>query len=171
MFTYRSRRCLAAGALAALALASCSSNSPTAPAANTAVVSIAPLGGSAGVSTGMNITVMFSDSMMAGVSAYMSMHQGSVTGPTIAMTAHWSVDHHMLTMTPNAPLTPGTTYFIHMGGGMTDANGQPIDYSACPGFGGQAATSGMMGGMMGEMGSGWMGSDGKYGMVFSFTTA
>jgi hypothetical protein len=105
------------------------------------------------------------------MSAYMSMHQGSITGPAVAMTANWSADRRTLTMTPTAPLTPGTTYYIHMGGGMMDANGRPIDYSACSGYGGQSATSGMMGGMMSEMGAGWTGSDGNYGMVFSFTTA
>jgi hypothetical protein len=113
--------------------------------------------------------------MIPGMQAYMSMHQGSVSGPAIPMTGHWSSDHHTLTMTPNAPLTPGTMYFVHMGGGMMDANGQAINYSACPSFGGQSATSSMMGGMMGgmsgEMGTGWAGADGNYGMMFSFTTS
>jgi hypothetical protein len=30
---------------------------------------------------------------------------------------------------------------------------------------------GMMGGMSGEMGTGWAGADGNYGMMFSFTTS
>ena len=77
----------------------------------------------------------------------------------------------MLTMTPSAPLTAGTSYYMHLGGGMTDAHGPVIDYSQCPGLGGQSATGGMMGGMMSEMGAGWMGTDSNYGWVFHFTTA
>ena len=151
------------------------SNSSTAPTASAAVVSFAPQGGATGFSPSGTITVVFSDSMMAGMEAYMSLHRDSLKGPLVPMTGHWSSDHKTLTMTSNAPLLSGTTYYIHMGGGMKDANGATINYGACHGLGGQSATStmmgGTMGGMSGEMGTGWMGTDGNYGMVFSFTTA
>lgn len=154
-------------------VAACSSS--TAPSAGAAVTSVAPLGGATGVSTSGSITMMFSDTMMAGMEAYMSLHRDSLRGPVVAMTAHWSSDHRTLTMTPNASLAPGTMYYIHMGGGMKDISGTSINYGACPGMGGQSATStmmgGMMGGMSGEMSGDWMGTDGNYGMVFGFTTA
>lgn len=64
---------------------------------------------------------------------------------------------------------------LHVGGGMTDATGAPVDYGRCGALGGQRATPQMMqGGMMGgggEMGPGWQGRDGSYGMLFTFTTA
>ena len=163
-------RFLSVGGATVLVGACNSSTAPTPPAV--ALASVAPRGGATAVSTSGTTTVTFTDSMMAGTEAYMSMRQGSVSGLAVPMTAHWSGDHMALTMTSNAPLTPGTTYSVHMGGGMKDANGAPIDYGACPGLGGQTATGGMMGRSMAiEIGTGWMGSDGNYGMVFSLTTA
>jgi methionine-rich copper-binding protein CopC len=159
--------------IALAALAACSSS--TAPMPSTAVSSVSPAGGATAVTTSTSFTMTFSDSMMLGMEAYVSMHRGTVSGPVVPMTGHWSGDHRQLTMTPNAALAPGTMYFVHMGGGMMDGNSQPIDYSQCSGFGGQSATSSMMGGSMGgmagEMGTGWAGTDGNYGMMFSFTTS
>jgi len=170
-FRSQARVALLAGAL--LAMSACSNS--TAPAAGTSVSFVSPAGGATGVVTNASISVTFSDSMMSSMSAYMSLHQGAVNGPAVAMTPHWSADHRMLTMTPNAPLVSGTMYYLHMGGGMMDANNNPVDYSGCPAMGGQSATSAMMGGMMGgmtgEMGAGWAGTDGNYGWMFTFTTA
>lgn len=175
MFTRSLIVSVAAAACAALAATACSSSGPTAPAMSASVASVAPAGGASAVSTSTTITVMFTDSMMTSMSAYMSLHQGTLSGPAVPMNQHWSADHKTLTMTPTAPLASGTTFYIHMGGGMTGANGEAVGYGQCAGLGGQSATSSMMGGMMGgmsgEMGSGWMGSDGNYGWIFSFATA
>jgi hypothetical protein len=90
----------------------------------------------------------------------------------------WSSDRSRMTFTPSSPFLPGTTYAIYLGGGMMDAAGHPVDFH-CHGFdmGGQWVTQGMMtgAGMMGAgfthpMGSGWQGTGGTYGMVFTFTT-
>jgi len=77
----------------------------------------------------------------------------------------------------HAALAHGVTYTIHVGGGMSDASGMPIGMDNMMGaMGGMWLQSGMMGGMhagapMGSMGSGWTGTNGSYGMTFTFTTS
>ena len=160
-----------------MGLTACSNN-PTGPAAlQTSFVAVAPQGGATGVSTTGPIVMRFSHAMQPTMQMYASVHQGDVTGPVIACLAAWSSDSTVLTLTPSSPLASATTYTLHVGGGMKDANGNVIDmtrYGAM--MGGQWATGGMMtgGGMMGgshEMGPGWQGTNGMYGMVFSFTTS
>ncbi|HEU4566198.1 MAG TPA: Ig-like domain-containing protein [Gemmatimonadaceae bacterium] len=163
-------------AAAVLAGAACNDSSSTAPeqAQPTAVTDVVPAGGAAGVSTTAPIRITFSHSMRAGMEAYVALYQGPIaTANRVAGTPAWSPDRTMLTFTPAAPLVPHTTYSLHIGGGMMDANGRPIDYSQCQRLGGQQVMSGMMGGGMagGMMGTGWQGANGGYGMVFTFTTA
>jgi len=118
----------------------------------------------------------FSGSMAQGMEAYMDMHTGTTAGAIMPMACSWSADRTTLTCT-HAPLAGGSTYTIHVGGGMRDAGGNPIDMGDMMNMlGGTWLQSGMMGGMhagqsMGMMGSGWMGSNGSYGMMFTFTTA
>jgi hypothetical protein len=73
------------------------------------------------------------------------------------------------------PLQGQTTYTIHLGGGMRDADGNMIGMDqGVSQHGGRWATDGMMsGGMMSDrdmMGDGWQHENGTYGMVFTFTT-
>lgn len=163
-------------ALAAV-LAACSTSS-TAPAARTSLVSVSPQGGATGVGTTAVVAMHFDHPMATGMPVYASMHQGEVTGPVVACSAAWSSDSMTLTITPMSPLQPGTHYAFHLGGGMRDANGDPIDMTEHGTMmGGEWADQGMMtgGGMMNpghdEMGPGWEGGNGHYGMVFGFTTA
>jgi len=162
--------------LAALALTgvACSNNTTAPNSAATSVVSVSPQGGATNVSTGTSVMATFSRAMRPAMQQYMALHRDSLRGPLVSVTMSWSADSTMLTMMPSAPLAAGTHYVLHMGGGMLDARGDSINYSNCPGFGGQWVTSSMMGGgMMGggsEMGSGWMGGNGDYGMEFPFTT-
>ena len=86
----------------------------------------------------------------------------------------WSADRSKLTFMPQSPLKAQTTYTLHLGGGMMDADGDDIGYQQCvEAMGGQWATRQMMGGMMGGgmMGPGWENANGTYGMIFTFTTA
>jgi len=81
-----------------------------------------------------------------------------------------------VTCTPNSPLLGGTQYTIHMGAGMTDAQGNMVNMANGTSMGGQWCTSGMMGGThggmsVGMMGAGWKDGMGHYGMLFTFTTA
>lgn len=164
-------RTLGTAAPLILAVAAASCSNPPSPT-KTAVASIAPVGGATNVSTSTTITVVFTEMMDVSAEAYMSLHEGSMSGAAVPMSSHWSDDGLTLTMAPVAPLSAGTKYYIHMGGGMTDIRGWPIDYGACPGLGGHSANPETMSHMMGgEMGYGWKGSDGNYGMIFTFTTA
>ena len=167
-------------AASAATLSACgSSSAPTSPAKlATSVVDVSPVGGATNVATSTEITITFNHAMMAGMEQYIALHRDSLTGPTVSGTVSWSSDHMQLTFTPDAPLKSHTTYVLHLGGGMMDADDAPISYAQCPAFGGQSVSGSMMGGggMMGggmgpEMGNGWQGSDGDYGMEFVFTTA
>ena len=113
--------------------------------------------------------------MASGMEMYVSLHEGDVTGPTIPGAMTWSGDRTTLTFTPAAPLKSATAYTLHIGGGMKDADGNPIDMTSQGMMGGQWASGSMMngGGMMSgqEIGAGWQGSNGMYGMVFTFRTA
>lgn len=158
-------------------LAACGTSS-TAPAVRTSLVSVAPTGGSTAVSPSTAVTMTFNHAMMPGMQAYADLHAGSVTGPGVSCIATWSSDSTTLTLTPMTPLMQGTMYTLHVGGGMRDATGQMIDMTQFgPMMGGTWLDGGMMtgGGMMNanhdEMGPGWQGTNGMYGMSFSFTTS
>lgn len=167
---------------AAVLLAACggSSTGPGSPSPTTSIVGVSPAGGATNVSVSTVVTLHFDHAMMPGMEQYVALHRDSLLGPLVPGTMAWSDDRMRLTFTPASPLAPHTTYVLHIGGGMTDSTGTPIDYGRCPGFGGQGVTGGMMGdpehmggGHMGggEMGPGWQGHDGGYGMAFVFTTA
>ena len=161
----------------AATLAGCS-NSPTSPTApRTSLVAVTPQGGASGVSPTSSIVMAFSHAMASGMQVYADLHEGAVTGPVVPCTATWSSDSMTLTLTPSAPLKAATKYSIHVGGGMKDANGSVIDMAQFgPVIGGVWADGSMMtgSGMMNsghdEMGPGWQGTNGMYGMVFGFTT-
>ncbi len=159
----------------ALVAAACGS-STTAPAPVTEVASVVPVGGATGVDPTAPATVTFSGPMATGMEMYAALHEGDVTGAEVSGTWSWSSDRTALTFTPSSPLKSQTTYTLHLGGGMSDADGDAIGYERCvQTMGGQWATEQMMeGGMMGGggmMGPGWRNANGSYGMVFTFTTA
>ena len=168
--------------LAVVAGAAGCSNQTTGPSLkpSTSLVAIAPAGGSSAVATGVVVTVSYNHAMPPGMAAYVTLHKGDVTGPLVPCTASWSTDSMSMTLTPASPLDSATMYTIHMGGGMIDAHGDSVDLAANGMMGGQWATGSMMNGsgMMGgggpmsgqEMGAGWAGTNGMYGMVFTFTT-
>jgi hypothetical protein len=166
---------LAVGALVVAALAACSADSHVSgpgTAAPVALQSVSPAGGAVEVSVTMPMVMQFSGPVGTGMERYVVVHEGSVSGPLVAGRWSWSEDRRTLTFTPDAPLQPRTTYVVHMGGGMLAANGSPLDYGPCVGLGGRPVSGGMMGGAgTGMMGPGWRGSDGGYGMIFTFTTA
>ena len=135
-----------------------------------------PVAGATGVPVGSPITFRFSGAMGAGMEQFMDLHRGDLSGPEMLMACAWSADRTQATCTPASPLAPRTMYTIHLGGGMTGANGLAVDCTPGLGMGGQWITGGMMtgnhGGMAwGMMGSGWRNANGSYGMMFSFTTA
>lgn len=145
----------------------------------TILLSVQPAGGSVDVDVGTTVVVRFDHAIAEGMEDWAALHEGSVTGPEVTGTWTRSSDGTALTFTPDAPLKPATTYAIHLGGGMMDADGHLVDLGTHGGaMGGQWATQSMMtGGMMGgqtgtHMGVGWQHpTNGTYGMVFVFTTA
>lgn len=149
-----------------------------------ALLSVQPEGGAMDVSVGSDVVVTFDHALARGMEEYAALHEGTVTGPEVSGTWTLSEDGTVLTFVPSASLKPATTYVIHIGGGMTDANGDHVDLDMHGiSMGGQWATQSMMtdgmggmGGMGGQtsdhMGAGWQHpSNGTYGMVFLFTTA
>lgn len=174
---------VALGAAVLLAACSGSATSPTAPSspsASTSIVGVSPAGGATNVSVGSVVTLNFDHAMRSGMEQYVALHRDSLLGPLVPGTMAWSDDRMQLTFTPSAPLAPHTMYVLHVGGGMIDSTGTPIDYGRCAELGGHGVTDGMMGGHdpMGgghrgndERGPGWQGHDGGYGMEFVFTTA
>lgn len=199
-------RILLAAPLAALLLAGCAGGGPTAPDGGddapepptgdeTVLLSVAPEGGSSGVGVDTVITVEFSHPMDPDMSAYADVHEGELAGPEVTGAWEWLEGGTVLRFTPDGPLQPATDYLVHLGAGMTDAEGRRVDMAEHgPGMGGRWATDGMMGGGPGgmgpggtgpggmgpgggmdpsdHMGAGWDHPDnGSHGMVFVFTTA
>jgi Bacterial Ig-like domain len=148
-----------------------------------ALLSILPTPGSLDVEVGATVVVTFDHAIAAGMGAYAALHEGTLTGPEVEGTWALSEARTELIFTPAEELKPSTTYVIHLGGGMMDEDGNPVDLEEHGmGMGGQWATEQMLAGGMGMgqmggqgggmMGEGWAhGSNGTYGMVFTFTTA
>jgi len=171
--------------LAAMALSgalACSgndnTNGTTGPSGETVLESVTPTVGATGVDPASPIAVRFSGPMANGMEQYVDLHQGGIGGPVVPMSCALSSDRSEVTCVPNQPLQEGSTYAIHAGGGMMDANGRPVEVEQHGmGMGGQLVTGQGMGGMhngqpAGMMGPGWVNSgDGSLGMAFSFQTA
>jgi hypothetical protein len=122
--------------------------------------------------------VRFSQPMAGGVEQYVDLHQGGIDGPVVPMPCELSDDRSTLTCTPGQPLQSGTAYTIHIGAGMMDEGGRPVEVEDHGmGMGGQPVTGGMMGGVHGGQSTGLMGpgwqhpGDGHLGMAFTFETA
>jgi hypothetical protein len=140
-------------------------------------LSVSPNGGASGVSLTTMVVVRFGAAMGAEMEEYVDLHEGGLSGPVSPMSCTWSADRRTLSCTPGAPLQPGTTYWIHLGGGLMDEVGDPVDYDEYgPMMGGEWIQGGMMGGShaggpWGMMGGAWHDAHGGYGMAFPFTTA
>lgn len=168
--------------LTAIALASgavaCSDDDTTSPGGETVLQAVTPADGATTVDPSVGITMRLSGAMASGMEQYIDLHHGSVAGPLVPMTCALSADRRTLTCTPNQPLEPGTGYTIHMGAGMMDETGRPVETETHGmAMGGEIVTDDMMGGMHGGQGSGMMGSgwrhqgDEHLGMAFTFETA
>jgi hypothetical protein len=149
----------------------------TAPADETpvaaALASVVPSGGATGIDPNTMIRIGFTHPMQAGMQMYAVLHEGGAGGPLVDGTWAWSGDMMHLTFQPTEPLEHQTEYTIHLGGGMRDAEGNPIDWEpSSQHMGGEWCTADMLGGMMNHMmGPGWMHENGTYGMGFMFTTS
>ena len=140
-------------------------------------MSVTPQGGATDVAASAPIVFRFGAVMGAGMEQYVDLHVGDLAGTTVPMDCGWSGDRTTLTCSPQGPLASGTTYVVHLGGGLMTQAGQPLDYGRYgPMMGGQWIMGGMMGGShaggsWGMMGPNWRNANGSYGMALSFTTA
>lgn len=164
-------------ALTAGGLAAGCSGSSTGPESTTApaLLSVVPQGGATNVSRANPLVVHFSGGMAQGMEQYVDLHRGDMAGPLHSMTCTWSADRQTVSCVPGTPMDPQTQYALHLGGGMKGGNGAMATMGQATQMGGQSVTTGMGNGMhagqsMSMMGSGWMGSNGSYGMMFSFRT-
>ena len=140
-------------------------------------MTLSPVPGATGVPSGTMLTLGFGNGMGWGMERFVDLHRGDPGGPVVPCDCSWSGDRATLTCVPQGPLGPRTTYWIHLGGGMTTVAGAPFDFGryGVP-AGGQWITGGMLGagyhaGMpWGGMGPGWRAPNGAYGMAFPFTT-
>ena len=142
----------------------------TGPRTGAELLSLSPTGGATGVSVGATLSISFSHAMPQGMEQYVDLHEGDIDGPRVPIQCGWSSERTTLACTPDSPLKGRTRYTLHMGAGMRDADDHPVDLSLMgPQMGGQWTMGASHHVPM--MGNGWRGSNGSYGMSFSFTTA
>lgn len=172
----RSQFARLAACSALLVAIGCNSSDNAPNQATTTLTLVSPSGGATNVEATAPVRVTFSGPMAQGMENYVDLHQGTAAGPTMPMTCVWSAERTTLACTHATPFAAGSSYTIHVGGGMMDANGHPIDMDAMvTAMGGVWLMPGMMGGMhagqpMNMMGQGWQGANGSYGMMFTFIT-
>jgi hypothetical protein len=166
-------RFIATALAAALAIA-CSDDAPDSSPSPTSATALQAVtfGSATPAHPGGTVTMGFSGTMMAGMERYVDLHQGDISGVHVPITCAMSASRDAITCAPNAPLTPGGQHTLHMGAGMLDDHGMPVDMHDGMGMGGTWMTNGMMGGHHGEMmGDGWTDAAGHGGMVFTFTAS
>ena len=159
-------------ALAALLVLACSSDNTTPTTTAATALDAVAIDPATAAHPGGTMTMEFNGAMMTGMEQYVDLHRGDTTGAQVPMTCTMSSDRTTITCAPNAALTPGAEYTLHMGAGMTGSSGTPIDMSAGMGMGGSWMTGGMGGSHNGAMmGGGWTDSAGHTGMLFPFTAS
>jgi hypothetical protein len=160
-----------------VASGACSDGTQNAGTLEVALVRVSPRGGSMSVDPNTQVALEFDSRMANGMEAFCAVHIGELDGPEVGGRWDWSQDRHRLTFTPDQPLGTSVRHTVHVGGGLTDANGHRMNFEP-HGFdmGGQWVdeTTFGPGGMMGghpHMGEGWEHHNGTYGMAFPFSTA
>ena len=119
----------------------------------------------------------FDSPIAPGAGHPIALQVGDCPGPVVAGTWSRTADAMGLSFTSTQPLDPSTRYAIHVGGGLTDADGAIINLDLNgPALGGTWVTLDMVMGMtgmgMGQSHSGpeWLYLNGMYGLAFTFTT-
>jgi hypothetical protein len=171
-------RTLALASVTLLAVA-CSESPADSNTTPSVLLSVTPAHGTADVTTTPTIEVRFDRPVAAGAAMLIALQVGDCPGPVVSGTWSRSTDGTALHFHPMDDLSPGTRYSIHVGGGMTDEDGNPIDMETHgPGLGGMWVTESMvmgmngmgMGSMVSHAGAGWRHANGFYGLAFGFTT-
>jgi hypothetical protein len=171
-------RTLAVAGVTLLTLA-CSDEAVEPELASTALMSVTPVDGAVDVDTNPTIEVRFDHPVVAGANALIALQLGDCPGPVVMGMWSPSSEGRVLRFEPTRPLEPGMRYTVHVGGGITDVNGNQVDLETHgPSLGGmwvtQAMVMGMgsmgMGSMVSHAGPGWLHPNGFYGLAFDFTT-
>jgi hypothetical protein len=159
------------------ASAACSDGTQDAGTQEVALVNVTPRGGSMSVNPNTWIEIEFDSRMGNGMEQFCAVHMGELDGGEVAGRWEWSPDRHVLTFTPDQPLGTSMQHTLHVGGGITDADGHHMDFDQHGvDMGGHWVDEDMLGqhgGMGGHphMGDGWQHHNGFYGMAFPFHTA
>ena len=139
--------------LLTLLLAACSASTPV-EVGSTALLTTVPVAGAAGVDVNAQIEVRFDSPIAPGAGHPIALQVGDCPGPVVAGTWSRTADGMGLRFTPTQPLDPSTRYTIHVGGGVTDADGGIINLDLNgPALGGTWVTLEMVMGML-SMGMG-----------------
>ena len=141
------------------------------------LLSVAPTGEAVDVALDAPVVVTFDRAMHDEAPDYAAVHEGDVNGPVVQ--GSWMLEEGgtVMRFTPSQGWRAGTDHTVHLGGGMTDAEGHMVDFeSHGMTMGGMWADGSMMsgdvmgGGQHPHMGAGWEHENGSYGMLFTFTT-
>jgi hypothetical protein len=143
---------------------------------STTLLSVSPAGHAVGVSVTSPLVARFNHALAPAMTQFVDLHVGDPSGPTVPTSCVLSGDGVSVVCSPDEPLEEDTQYAFHLGGGMLDAGDHLVDMAEYGlQMGGQWLFSNMMrahGGMpWSMMGGAWHGSNGGYGMFFTFTTA
>ena len=112
--------------LLTLLLAACST-STTLEVGSTALLTTSPAAGASGVDANVEIVVRFDSPVSPGTNHPIALQVGDCPGPVVAGTWSRTADGMGLTFASTQPLDPSTRYTIHVGGGLTDADGAIIN--------------------------------------------
>ena len=162
--------------LLTLLLAACSTSTPV-EVGSTALLTTIPAAGGAGVDVNAQIEVRFDSPIAPGAGHPIALQVGDCPGPVVAGTWSRTADGMGLRFTSTQPLDPSTRYTIHVGGGLTDADGAIINLDLNGlALGGTWVTLDMVMGMTGmgmgrsHSGPDWLYLNGMYGLAFAFNT-
>ncbi len=169
--------------LSTVLLGACSGDrSPTGYEESAVLLSVTPPDGIEALSPTDPIVLNFDRRMdPAACEPQVTLHEGDLEGPVVAVSYSWSEEGTVLTVTPMEPLKPATTYTLNVGGGMRDGSGRPVDLAPAQQhsggqwngtMAGQGPGYGQHGGQGGPKGQG--GRSGAQhrgvGLVYTFTT-
>ena len=140
---------------------------------------ITPHGGQTGLNTALDINFTFDGAMDSTAAFLVDLHRGDSTGTSIVTRQNsvrclFSLGRTLLRCSPVLPLSAGTTYLVHFGGGMLNSDGQPIVIPEGDSLGisrvarPDSAFHGTM--PLDSLPEGWFNTDSTVGYSFVFST-
>lgn len=87
---------------------------------------IEPNNGGQNISLAPNISIMFSESVQNVNTSTVTIHEGSITGPTLATSAIVAGENNTYSLSSAVPLKNNTTYYVALSDGITDMSGNSL---------------------------------------------